>query len=159
VRSLSILADGNILVAYLETGLVACNLDTGEEIWRLTPNSFRMYVIPPQRWSAHPHLDIGRGRAAVDDLSRFVVCTNLCDGMDIYDIQLGAHLQTVRLPIRENIALPAKFIYEGSHVLVGSASGRVRIVSVPKGLLVDELEHGNDSNNGMYSPSSLSLVT
>ncbi|KAH6915895.1 hypothetical protein BKA70DRAFT_1216201 [Coprinopsis sp. MPI-PUGE-AT-0042] len=129
VRSLSILNDTNLLIAYLEAGVIACNMDSGEEVWRLTPRSFRI------------------GRAAVDGSSRFLACTNLFDGMDIYDIHSGEHLQTVRLPIRVNVALPVRFIYEGSHVLLGSASGRVRIVSVPTGLLVDELEHGNDPND------------
>ncbi|KAH6907941.1 hypothetical protein BKA70DRAFT_1104326, partial [Coprinopsis sp. MPI-PUGE-AT-0042] len=88
------------------------------------------------------------GRMDVNPSGTFLICSNLHNGVDIYDIQSREYLLTVPVPVGENLAIPVKFIYSGNHALVGSTSGRVRIITVPQGLLVDELEHPNARSTG-----------
>ncbi|KAG2005923.1 hypothetical protein CC2G_002287 [Coprinopsis cinerea AmutBmut pab1-1] len=121
-------ADIFLVVTYLQDGIRCFNTKTHEQAWMIEPKS------------------AGIGRSAIDSQGRYLVCSNLVDGFDVYNLSQRTYIGTIPLDIPEdrNVPLPAKFIHKDSYVLLGSACGEVAIASIPECQVVRTLPHGTD---------------
>ncbi|KAF5324007.1 hypothetical protein D9611_008263 [Ephemerocybe angulata] len=104
------------------------NLETCTELWRIDPESDKI------------------GRSAVDSTGRFIVCSNLFDGFDIYDLDKRRYKRTVqnKYDKDQKFVLPALFINNDSDILAGSTNGKVMVVSVINDSMVSRLDHGTE---------------
>lgn len=91
---------------------------------------------------AHPS-----GRSAIDAEGKYIVCSNLHNGFDLYDLRRRSFVRSIPqrlIGLQYNVPLPALFVGTESDVmLLGSACGEVLLASpalVPGQPLV--LDHG-----------------
>ncbi|KAF5335840.1 hypothetical protein D9611_009734 [Ephemerocybe angulata] len=102
-----------VLVTFLEDGIHCYSVKSRKECWTIQPRSYRI------------------GRSAVDRAGQTMVCSNLYDGFDIYDIGTCKHLRTIHeyVDSDNNVPLPVLFIHNDAHVLCGTANGRVTVAA------------------------------
>ena len=90
------------------------------------------------------------GMSAVDSGEALMICSNLYDGFDLYNIQDRSYIRTIRreIPRSLNVMLPALFVCHNSDLdsalLLGSANGQVQILS-STGDVYHRLTHGKIS--------------
>ncbi|KAF6755599.1 hypothetical protein DFP72DRAFT_811258, partial [Ephemerocybe angulata] len=84
------------------------------------------------------------GRSAVDSANRFIVCSNLFDGFDIYDLKYRKYKRTIqnKYDKDQNAVLPVLFVNNDSDILTGSTKGKVMVASVTDDSKVTRLDHG-----------------
>ncbi|KAF5313343.1 hypothetical protein D9611_008600 [Ephemerocybe angulata] len=127
VRSIHLLPGGQeLLVTFYEAGIACFNVETCSELWRIDPESDRI------------------GRSAVDSANRFIVCSNLFDGFDIYDLKYRKYKRTIqnKYDKDQNAVLPVLFVNNDSDILTGSTKGKVMVASVTDDSKVTRLDHG-----------------
>ncbi|RXW14338.1 hypothetical protein EST38_g11513 [Candolleomyces aberdarensis] len=89
-----------------------------------------------------------KGTSAVDSKETLMVCSNLYDGFDVYNIKERQHVRSIRqeIPRALNVALPALFVHNESDfdlvILLGLANGQVTILSTI-GSISSNLPHNN----------------
>ncbi|KAJ2911831.1 hypothetical protein MD484_g8583, partial [Candolleomyces efflorescens] len=132
VTSTHFLKDGvDLLVTFLEEGIRLYSVASREQKWHIRPKSYRI------------------GMSAVDSGEALMICSNLYDGFDLYNIQERSYVRTIRreIPRSRNVMLPALFVCHNSDLdsalLLGSASGQVQILS-STGDVYHRLTHGNE---------------
>ncbi|KAF6751278.1 WD40-repeat-containing domain protein [Ephemerocybe angulata] len=129
VRSLHFLPEGKgLLVTYLEEGIRCYDLSTCTEVWHVLARSYRI------------------GRSAVDASGRYLVCSNLYDGLDIYDLEERCHIRTIHdePDLGNNVVIPVIFIEDDTHILSGTTRGKVPISSTTDSSYLVQLDHGRD---------------
>ncbi|RXW23247.1 hypothetical protein EST38_g2589 [Candolleomyces aberdarensis] len=129
VRSMHFLENGNkLVVALLQEGIRCYDLNRRQQSWTIRPNSYHIT------------------RSCIDSQARALLCSNAFDGFDLYDLNTKEYTRTFRQqsPESANVALPALFIHDDRHVLLGSATGPVTIVATADGRLIEQLSDGTD---------------
>ncbi|KAJ2921441.1 hypothetical protein H1R20_g15654, partial [Candolleomyces eurysporus] len=127
VRSVHFIEEGRkIIVAYLEEGVRCYSIQDRKERWRIVPKSFRMYVL---LLMVGYHLTSSRGRVAINNEARFIVCSNLFNGFDVYRIREKDHYRNIVHQSSEdkNVPLPVLFIHKDNDMLLGSGFGQVNV--------------------------------
>ncbi|KAJ2921676.1 hypothetical protein H1R20_g15419, partial [Candolleomyces eurysporus] len=128
VRSVHFIEEGQqIVVTYLEEGIRCYGIHDRKEMWRIVPKSYRI------------------GRSTLDSQMRFIVCSNLYNGFNVYSIRKKAYHRTFIHETSEenNVILPILFIHDDDDVLLGSAFGQVTVRSI-WGDGSTTLDHGDD---------------
>ncbi|KAJ2911856.1 hypothetical protein MD484_g8558, partial [Candolleomyces efflorescens] len=130
VTSIHFLNNGeDLLATFLEEGIRLYSVAEHEQRWRMRAKSYRI------------------GPAAVDSNETFMVCSNLFNGFDLYNIKEHQHIRTIYqdIPRTLNVMLPVLFVRHNSElaILLGSATGHVQIVSFT-GEVFSKLTHNNE---------------
>ncbi|KAI0037266.1 hypothetical protein FA95DRAFT_1578944, partial [Auriscalpium vulgare] len=114
-RSLHFLGDGAILVAtYLEHGIIAWNVASGEVIWRFTPRSCRIYHGTKE----------SSGASVILPRQKMIAATNLYDGIDWYSLEetnASRYIKTTHIDIKDNYPLHISSVQDGDYVLAGGS--------------------------------------
>ncbi|KAF6748662.1 hypothetical protein DFP72DRAFT_819961, partial [Ephemerocybe angulata] len=96
------------------------------------------------------------GRSLVADDERLLICSNLEDGFDIYNLETRELTRTLPSKIRVNVAL--SLAAAGPHAILGSSCGEVMIADVLSGRITQRLHHGpEDIVQAVVHPSSLAI--
>ncbi|KAJ2924422.1 hypothetical protein H1R20_g12672, partial [Candolleomyces eurysporus] len=130
VRSVHFTDNGQaMIVTYLQGGIWCFNLQDRSEKWRIQPASYRII----------------RGRSTIDSRGRVMVCSNLHNGFDVYNVREKRHIRTLPHEVHEdvNVPLPVAFIHDDTDVLCGTGCGEVSIRSVTTDSMIG-LDHGED---------------
>lgn len=71
-----------------------------------------------------------------------MVCANVQDGFDLYNVHTREHLRTFvkHAPEGANVSLPALFIHDDQDILLGSSGGPISIVKAADGTEVETLK-------------------
>ncbi|KAJ2926235.1 hypothetical protein H1R20_g10858, partial [Candolleomyces eurysporus] len=112
VRSLHFTPSGRqIIVTTLEEGIRCFGIRDLTEKWRIGSHSYRI------------------GRSALNIKGTLIVCSNLFDGFDLYDIETRSYICTLpqTSPEHINVPLPVLFVHDNQEILIGSAHGKVQI--------------------------------
>ncbi|KAF6745575.1 hypothetical protein DFP72DRAFT_1077353 [Ephemerocybe angulata] len=132
VRGVHFVKNGRkLVVTYLEGGIHCYDLKKRVKSWFLSPRSYRIV------------------KSAIDTGSRTMVCSNAYDGFDLYDLHTKKFLKTLKqsAPEGANVSVPALFVHQDRHVLLGSAGGPISIVAMSNGQRVATLSHGADDKD------------
>ncbi|KAI0311338.1 WD40-repeat-containing domain protein [Amylostereum chailletii] len=123
-----------LVVAYVAYGVIGWSIPSKSQefdaVWRLVPRACRI------------------GGLSISPEGTTVVITNLYDGLDWYTVPRSKygqphHVLNTVLPMgRDNVRIPLLHIHNGSTVLVGSSTGKVRLIDVNHGRTLQTLEHG-----------------
>ncbi|KAH6902218.1 WD40-repeat-containing domain protein [Coprinopsis sp. MPI-PUGE-AT-0042] len=100
-----------ILVTYAGIGFRLFDLEGDRELCIIPPASYRL------------------GKSALNERTGSIVCSNLYDGFDFYDLEAEARTRTLHARLIDNVCLPVAFIHNGRDVLLGTSTGTVRIIN------------------------------
>ncbi|KAA1479468.1 WD40 repeat-like protein [Dentipellis sp. KUC8613] len=117
-----------LIVSYLAHGIICWDTKTGDSIWRIVP--------------AHASQLIGYTALSPD--RRYILLSNLTDGMDLYEISKPYIIRSFRhggAGQDNNFPLMPRFLHGGSSVTGGTLDGEVKIWKTTTGECVGTLQH------------------
>ncbi|TEB22632.1 hypothetical protein FA13DRAFT_1641027, partial [Coprinellus micaceus] len=83
------------------------------------------------------------GRASLNPSKSTLVCSNLYDGFDLYDLVSRQYIRTITTGSGQtNVAVMSCFAEQGGNIVLGSSVGRVKIVSAHDDGDFEVLDHG-----------------
>ncbi|KIJ10017.1 hypothetical protein PAXINDRAFT_86648 [Paxillus involutus ATCC 200175] len=130
-----------LIVAYLNHGIVCWNLTNMSWLWRIVP-IHRHRLIPLVSLFSLAY----SGHAALSPDEKTVLLSNLCNGADLYSFN-GSHPHMclkygMASDVTKNVPLQVTFINKGEHAACGSSEGIVSIWNLCLGKCLQVLEHG-----------------
>jgi len=86
------------------------------------------------------------GRSCVSPDGKFVVVSNMYDGVDFYSISTHAFSHTVvyRVNPHMNSPIPVEFIPDGQTLLIGGTNGSARIIDAQTSETIQLLPHSGE---------------
>jgi hypothetical protein len=165
-RSIHFLKDNSLLVSYLEHGIVYVgevkvpvtwfNRITGVGTSKQCLRSGTLFhecgicVFAPSCLLSLPHrlTDAlpGSGRSCVSPDGKFVVVSNMYDGVDFYSISTHAFSHTIQYRVNPhmNSPIPVEFFPDGQHLLIGGTHGSARTIDVQTSETIQLLPHAGE---------------
>ncbi|OJT11239.1 hypothetical protein TRAPUB_12239 [Trametes pubescens] len=125
VRAAHIVNGETVIATYLKHGIFCWDLHTRRFLWNILPRTARL------------------GRSAIGG-GTLLAASNLYDGVDVYDITQRVHLRTCRTSLKDNLPLPVVLTHDDSEIVVGSASGDVRVFDPSTSQEAQALDNNGD---------------
>ncbi|KAH7920025.1 WD40 repeat-like protein [Leucogyrophana mollusca] len=126
-----------LVVAYLNHGIVCWDVSTRSQVWVIVPTHRHQHICENISISSSGH-------AALSPDRRYVLVSNLNNGLDLYPIGKSNVLQAYRYPAHadKNFPFTVDFLQDGDAVVCGSPSGKVAVWNTKTGVHVQTLSHG-----------------
>ncbi|KAA1479134.1 WD40 repeat-like protein [Dentipellis sp. KUC8613] len=117
-----------LIVSYLAHGVVCWDTKTGDILWRIVPSHESQLI----------------GYTALSPNCRYMLLSNLTDGMDLYEVgksHIARSFKNAGVDQDNNLPLMPRFLHGGSSVACGTSDGQVKVWKTMSGKHVEDLDH------------------